>query len=74
MFIWTPQNTIEQTLSCSLLWLYRELGVGREVILGLGEEAAKSSLYRMSTDSINRHKYKIKCVGHRIQSDKYQRK
>lgn len=67
LFIWTPRNTIEQTLSCSLLWLYREPRGGREVILGLGEEAAKSSIYRMSTDSIKRHKNKIKCVGNRIQ-------
>lgn len=74
LLIWTPWNTIEQTLSCPLLWLYTELGEGREVILGPGEEAARSSLYRMSTDSIKRNKYKIKCFGNRIQSGKFQKK
>lgn len=74
LLIWTPWNTIEQTLSCPLLWLYTELGEGREVILGPGEEAARSSLYRMSTDSIKRHKYKIKCFGNRTQSGKFQKK
>lgn len=74
LLIWTPWNTIEQTLSCLLLWLYMELGEGREVILGPGEEAARSSLYRMSTHSIKRHKYKIKYFGNRIQSGKFQKK